>query len=257
MSILLEVNRIIKRFGGLIALDQVDIKVEEGQIFGLIGPNGAGKTTLFNIISGFYSPTSGKVIFGKSDITGKNPEQLARVGIARTFQNTMLFDDWAVLQNVVAAHYLHANSSIFDNAFKQGVVRNTERMILEKSLELLEEAGLTSYKDELARNLPYGYQRKLSICMALAVKPRLLLLDEPAAGMNLQEIEDLTSLIARIREKGVTIMLIEHNMKAVMGLCNYIAVLNFGRKIAEGIPSVVANNSDVIEAYLGKGDISA
>jgi len=247
---LLEAHSLSKHFGGLAAVNSLDLTVEGGEIVGLIGPNGAGKTTCFNLLSGFLRPTSGSVVFAGEDITGRRPHQIVARGLVRTFQLATLFQELTVLENVLLGLHLHARMGLRQLLFSRRIFPPEE---ISLSGEVLEFTGLAAHAEQLARNLPHGYQRALGIAMALAARPRLLLLDEPVTGMNLSESGQVMSLIKKIRDGGTTILLVEHNMKAVMGTCDRIVVLNFGRKLAEGTPAAVSTNADVIEAYLGAG----
>ena len=247
---LLEAHSLSKHFGGLAAVNSLDLTVEGGEIVGLIGPNGAGKTTCFNLLSGFLRPTSGSVVFAGEDITGRRPHQIVARGLVRTFQLATLFQELTVLENVLLGLHMHARMGLRQLLFSRRIFPPEE---ISLSGEVLEFTGLAAHAEQLARNLPHGYQRALGIAMALAARPRLLLLDEPVTGMNLSESGQVMSLIKKIRDGGTTILLVEHNMKAVMGTCDRIVVLNFGRKLAEGTPAAVSTNADVIEAYLGAG----
>ena len=247
---LLEAHSLSKHFGGLAAVNSLDLTVEGGEIVGLIGPNGAGKTTCFNLLSGFLRPTSGSVVFAGEDITGRRPHRIVARGLVRTFQLATLFQELTVLENVLLGLHLHARMGLRQLLFSRRIFPPEE---ISLSGEVLEFTGLAAHAEQLARNLPHGYQRALGIAMALAARPRLLLLDEPVTGMNLSESGQVMSLIKKIRDGGTTILLVEHNMKAVMGTCDRIVVLNFGRKLAEGTPAAVSTNADVIEAYLGAG----
>lgn len=246
----LEVSGLTKQFGGLLAVNQFDMNVNKGEIVGLIGPNGAGKTTLFNLITGVLRPTSGKVMFDGKDITGKKAHIIAAKGIGRTFQLNPLFADFTVLQNVSASFYLHPRSSLWDMYWNTAKYQRNKAYIQEQSLNILKWVGLDKVRDELARNLPHGYQKMLGIARALAVQPTLLLLDEPIAGMNPDEIEFTMAGVKRTRQQGTTIVVVEHNMK-IMELCDRVVVINFGHKIAEGSPVEIRKNQEVIQAYFG------
>ena len=250
LVMLLEISELTKYFGGLAAVEQFDMAVNEGEIVGLIGPNGAGKTTVFNLVTGVLRPTKGTLTFDGEDITGKKPHVIAERGIGRTFQLNPLFADFTVLENVSASFHLRPRSSLLDTYFNTATYRRNEAYISEQSLEILQLVGLDKVKDELAKNLPHGYQKMLGMARALAVKPKLLLLDEPIAGMNPDEIDFTIKAISKTRQQGVTMVLVEHNMR-IMDLCDRVIVINFGRKIAEGLPSEVRENTEVIQAYFG------
>ncbi|MGD0918586.1 MAG: ABC transporter ATP-binding protein [Thermodesulfobacteriota bacterium] len=252
---LLELKGLTKHFGGLAAVNQFDLYVKQGEIVGLIGPNGAGKTTVFNLITGVYPPTRGQVIYNRGDITGKKPHKVAELGIGWTLQLNPLFGDFTVLENVSASFHLQPRSSLLDIYFNTATYRRNEAYILEQSLEILRLVGLKHMKGELARNLPHGYQKMLGVARALATRPKLLLLDEPLAGMNPAEIEFTLKNIRKTKEQGVTILIVEHNMQ-ILELCDRVVVIGFGQKICEGLPGEVRENKDVITAYLGGGHVA-
>jgi branched-chain amino acid transport system ATP-binding protein len=249
---LLEVREIARRFGGLIAVNNVSFTVQKNEIFGLIGPNGAGKTTLFNLITGLMPPSGGKLIYEGEDITKLRPHKIAAKGIARTFQNLRLFGNLTALENIAIAYHIHNKIGLIPGIFGSPLATTKEEQTFSKALELLELVGLAERADQKARNFAYGDQRRLEIARALALKPKILLLDEPAAGMNPTEKGTLSELIRQIRDSfNLTILLIEHHVPLVMGLCDRIAVLDFGQLIALGEPENVKNDPAVIEAYLG------
>ncbi len=250
---LLEVTNLGISFGGLRAVDDFNLKIEEGELYGLIGPNGAGKTTVFNMLTGIYKPTDGKIFLGDKDITGKHTADINKAGIARTFQNIRLFGDQTVLDNVKIGLHNSFEYGTFAGLFRLPKFFNTEKQMDKKALEILSVFDLDKEADVLASNLPYGKQRQLEIARALATNPKLLLLDEPAAGMNPNETKDLMNTIALIRKEfGVTILLIEHDMKLVSGICEKLTVLNFGRVLSQGVTTNVLNDPEVIKAYLGE-----
>ncbi|GAB4310926.1 ABC transporter ATP-binding protein [Pseudothermotoga elfii] len=251
---MLKLDHVTKKFGGLTAVNDVSINIEKGKLAGLIGPNGAGKTTIFNIITGVYRPENGRVYFKDREITGEKPHRITSLGVARTFQNIKLFYRMTVLDNVRVACHFRLKASILSAVFDLPGYSKQEKSITEESLKLLEAVGLYELRNERASSLPYGHQRKLEIARALATRPELLLLDEPAAGMNPEETLDLMKFIVRIRnEFDLTILLIEHDMKVVMGICEEITVLDHGNIIARGTPLEIQNNPEVIKAYLGSG----
>jgi len=250
---LLQTEKVTMQFGGLMAVNSVDMSIEEGSICALIGPNGAGKTTLFNIITGIYIPTSGKVFFKGREITRLGPHQITKMGIARTFQNILLFDKLSAHENVMIGRHCRTESNILADILRTPKMRSEEKRCSEKALEYIEFVGLKDKAFADAASLPYGQKRLLEIARALACEPTLLILDEPAAGMNTAESMELINIIYKIRDAGITVLLVEHNMKVAMGISDNVIVLDHGVKIAEGPPDEVKNNPQVIEAYLGKG----
>ena len=239
------------KFGGVTALNSVNLELKEGEILALIGPNGAGKTTVFNLITGVYKPTSGNVFLGDVAIDGKKRHHITKLGIARTFQNIRLFGDMTTLENVITGTDVRNKVGLIGSILGTPRSRREEKASTAKAYEILKFIGIDEYADRLAKNLPYGVQRRLEIARALGTEPKILLLDEPAAGFNPQEKVELAAIIKKIRDAGYTILLIEHDMSLIMGISDRVVVLDFGQKIADDLPSVVQNNPQVIAAYLG------
>ncbi len=251
---LLAVESLTKRFGGLVAVDDVSFDVENGEIFTIIGPNGAGKSTLFKLITSFTRPNAGRVRFEGEDITHLPAHVIARKGVVRTFQETTIFKDMTVTENVVVAHHLRSRASSFGFFINSPLARREEAEFRESANEIIDILGLETVRDEQARNLPHGYLRELGIAIAMATRPKALLLDEPFSGMNADETDRMVEMVRGVRGRGITVLLVEHDMRAVMRISDRILVLNFGRKIAEGSPMEIQANEAVIEAYLGRED---
>jgi branched-chain amino acid transport system ATP-binding protein len=257
-DVLLQTDRLRKEFGGLVAVDDVDFMVPARSIVSLIGPNGAGKTTFFNMLTGVYKPTQGRVYFAGEDMTAKPPHTFAQRGIGRTFQNIRLFQNMTALENVLVGMHVRLKGNLFEALIRTPRVHREERDARERARELLEFSGLRRRDDVIGKNLSYGDQRRLEVARALATQPKLLLLDEPTAGMNPQETADFTTFVGRLREEqGLAVLLIEHDMRVVMGISDRVTVLDYGEKIAEGTPKEIQKNERVIEAYLGSAAVSS
>ncbi len=253
---LLEVKKLSMHFGGLKAVDEVDFYVEKGEIVSIIGPNGAGKTTIFNTLTGIYKVTGGSIVLNGESLCELSPQDIVVAGVSRTFQNIRLFQDLRVIENVLVGTHIHTNYNFIDLVFRTRKFRRIEKEKTVAAMEILKSIGLEGKIDDYATNLPYGEQRKLEIARAIATNPQIILLDEPAAGMNPQESEDLVKFIGELRDRGFTIILIEHDMSVVMNIADRIYVIDHGRRIAHGNPQEIANNPEVIEAYLGKEEES-
>lgn len=249
---LLSLEKVGKCYGKLEAVSELDFSVTKGTIHSLIGPNGAGKTTVFNLITGMTRPTSGGIVFNGEDITRLEPHKIAQKGIARSFQQTFLFMDYSVLNNVLTGFHMHGRAGVIREFLHTREAREADRKAIEQALEIIDFMGLSAQKDELAGNLPHGHQRALGVSIALACDPILLLMDEPVTGMNPTESNEMVDRIRRIRDRGITILLVEHSMRVVMGISDMITVISYGKKIAQGLPDEIKHNQQVIEAYIGE-----
>lgn len=251
---ILEINHLTMQFGGLVAVDNFNLHLEKGKIFGLIGPNGSGKTTVFNVITGFYKPTKGQLLLSGKEITGLRPDQITGLGLTRIFQNTRIFRNLTVFDNVMIGYHLRLKSSSIEAIFRTPRYTKEDQASRDLALTLLEGLGLRKYTHEIAGSLPYGLQRKLEVARALSTHPKVLLLDEPATGMSVEETTEMIQFILDVRKDfDLTILIIEHHMQVIMGICEQISVLSYGKTIAEGTPAQIQNNEEVIDAYLGKG----
>lgn len=248
---LLELQKLTKCFGGLTAVNELDLSIEKGEIVGLIGPNGAGKTTVFNTISGVFRPTRGRVLFKGEDITGLKPHSVVIRGLVRTFQLTTLFGDMTILENILLGFHLKSGLGFWGALFNTMSTRSKQEQLLKEATEIADFMGLGERQHGLAKNVPHGHQRMLQMAIGLAASPELLMLDEPVTGMNFEETNEMMNKIGSIRDRGIAILLVEHDMRVVMDICDRICVLNFGEKIAEGSPKEICENTEVIKAYLG------
>ena len=251
---MLQIDGLTKYFGGLTAVNKVDMSLQKGEMVGLIGPNGAGKTTFFHLVTGYTRPSKGRIEFEGRNITNKSPNEIATMGIVRTFQGNNIFMDFTVLENVVLACHLKPGVKFWETFFRTPAGKRKDNLILQRSMEILETVGLQDMADLVASSLAHGHKRILGIAIALAAQPKLLLLDEPLSGMNAEEVDEAVTLVRKLWQSGLSILMIEHNMRAAMNLCQKLVVLSFGKKIAEGTPDEVKTNPEVIKAYLGTGD---